>query len=128
MPPHRPSTLSTFYGQITRRISINRWNKRKADKRGRGQLPLALNELAEAIPSPDTPEQAVEAAELTESIDRFLASLPDTERDMFVCRYWFLVPIAEIGVKFDASTSKTKSILFRIRNKLKAHLEREGLI
>ena len=123
MPPHRPAVLRLFLGKLTRRLSLQRLRRQGRLKRGGGEAALA-----EAIPSPDTPEQAVEAAELTESIDRFLASLPDTERDMFVCRYWFLVPIAEIGVKFDASTSKTKSILFRIRNKLKAHLEREGLI
>ena len=84
--------------------------------------------MEEAIPSPSTPEQAVIAAELTESIDRFLCSLSDEERDMFVCRYCFLAPIAEISEKFDASTSKTKSTLFRTRNKLKLYLEQEGFI
>lgn len=128
MPPHRPSVLSTFLGKITRRISINRWNGRRADKRGGGELPLALDELAEAVPSRDTPEQAVTAGELAESIDRFLASLPQTERDLFVCRYWFLAPIAELGGKFGFSQSKTKSALFRTRSKLKAHLEKEGFL
>ncbi len=128
MPPHRPSVLSAFLGKITRRVSINRWNERRADKRGKGEIPLALDELAEIIPSRDTPEETVAARELTQSIDRFLAALPETERDMFVCRYWFLSPIAEIGEKFGAGTSKVKSTLFRTRNKLKAHLEQEGFI
>ena len=128
LPPNRPSVLSTFLGKITRRISINRWKERKAEKRGVGEIPIALDELEEAIPSPSTPEQAVIAAELTEAIDRFLCSLSDEERDMFVCRYWFLAPIAEISEKFDASTSKTKSTLFRTRNKLKLYLEQEGFI
>ena len=128
LPPHRPSVLSTYLGKITRRISIDRWTKRKADKRGKGEIPLALDELAETIPSPDTPEQAVLAAELTKSIDRFLASLPKTERDIFVCRYWFFASVAEISEKFSISISKAKSMLFRTRNKLKTHLEQEGFI
>lgn len=128
MPPHRPSVLSTFLGKITRRISINRWNGKKAGKRGNGEIPLALDELAEAVPSRDTPEHAVAAGELAESIDRFLASLPQTERDLFVCRYWFLAPIAELGGKFGFSQSKTKSALLRTRSKLKAHLEKEGFL
>jgi len=128
MPPHRPSILSTFLGKITRRISINRWNERKAEKRGNGEIPLALDELAEAIPSPDTLEQTMAAAELTKSIDRFLSDLPEMERDMFVCRYWFLAPIAEISSKFGCSLSKTKSMLFRTRNRLKVHLEKEGYL
>lgn len=128
MPPHRPSVLSTFLGKIARRISIDRWNARRADKRGKGEIPLALDELAEVLASPDTPEQAVSAAELTRSIDRFLASLPETERDMFVCRYWSLAPIAEICAKSGSGESRVKSMLSRTRKKLKAHLEKEGLI
>ena len=38
MPPHRPSVLSTFLGKITRRISINRWRERTADKIGRAHV------------------------------------------------------------------------------------------
>lgn len=128
MPPHKPSVLSTFLGKITRRISINRWNKRSAEKRGRGEVPLALEELSQAVASSDTPEQVLTARELTQAIDRFLSSLPEQERDLFVCRYWFLAPLAEISGRFGFSLSKTKSMLFRTRKKLKAHLEQEGFI
>ena len=128
MPPHRPSLLSTFLGKITRRISINRWNSRKADKRGKGEIPLALDELAEAVSAPGSPEEEVTAQELAQCIDRFLASLPKDEQDMFVCRYWFLTPVAEIAEKFSASPSKVKSALLRTRNKLKVHLKKEGFI
>lgn len=126
MPPHRPSVLSTFLGKITRRISINRWSEKRAEKRGGGQVPLALDELSEVIASPDTPEQALDARELAAAVNRFLASLPEPERDLFVCRYWFLTPVAELSYKFEFSLSKTKSMLFRTRQKLKAHLEKEG--
>ena len=128
MPPHRPSVLSTFLGKITRRASINRWNERKAEKRGKGEVPLALDELSEAVAAPGSPEQAVEAQELTRTINGFLASLPELERDVFVCRYWFLAPVAEISGKFGFTPSKTKSMLFRTRQKLKAHLEKEGFL
>lgn len=47
MPPHRPSILSTFLGKITRRISIDLWRKQSADKRGGGEMALALDELDE---------------------------------------------------------------------------------
>ena len=40
MPPHRPSALSAFLGKLTRRISIDRWRKRSAAKRG-GELAAA---------------------------------------------------------------------------------------
>lgn len=50
MPPHRPSALSAFLGKLTRRISIDRWRKRSAAKRG-GELAAALDELNECVPS-----------------------------------------------------------------------------
>lgn len=128
MPPHRPSVLSTFLGKLTRRISISRWRERRADKRGGGQLPVAMEELAEALSAPDTPEQVVEARELTAAIDRFLSSLPEEERDLFVCRYWYFASIAELGAAFGVGAGKIKSRLFRTRNKLKAHLEQEGFL
>ena len=128
MPPHRPSVLSTFLGKLTRRISINRWTEKRAEKRGGGEIPLALEELAEVIPSSDTPEQSIAVQELAEAINRFLASLQEEDRDIFVCRYWFLAPTAEISKKFNSSLSKVKSSLFRTRKKLKAHLEKEGFI
>lgn len=128
MPPHRPSVLSTFLGKLTRRISISRWRERRADKRGGGQLPVAMEELAETLSAPDTPEQVVEARELTAAIDRFLSSLPEEERDLFVCRYWYFASISELGAAFSAGAGKIKSRLFRTRNKLKAHLEQEGFL
>lgn len=90
-------------------------------------MPLALDELSEVITASGTPEQAVTARELA-AVNRFLASLPSMERDLFVCRYWFLAPVAELSEKFEFSLSKTKSMLFRTRQKLKVHLEKEGFI
>lgn len=51
MPPHRPAILSTFLGKITRRISIDKWRGRAANKRGGGEIVLALDELADCVPS-----------------------------------------------------------------------------
>lgn len=34
MPPHRPTILSAFLGKITRRVSIDKWRVRTAEKRG----------------------------------------------------------------------------------------------
>ena len=129
IPPHRPAVLSAFLGKLTRRISLNRWRDRTRDKRGGGEVPLALDELAECVPAPqDNVERVVELMELARAIDRFLAGLPAEERDVFVCRYWFAASIAEIGDRFGYGESKVKSMLFRTRKKLLAHLEKEELI
>ena len=45
MPPQRPSVLQSFLGKITRNLSLDRYKASRADKRGGGQMPLALEEL-----------------------------------------------------------------------------------
>ncbi len=128
IPPHRPSVLSTFLGKITRRISLNRWRNQTREKRGGGEVPLALDELSECIPSDHSTEALVEQKELSQAINRFLGTLTKTERDVFVSRYWFLASIQEISRKFGFTEGKVKSMLFRIREKLRTYLLEEGLI
>ena len=127
MPPHRPAVLATYLGKITRHVSLNRWRDRNREKRGGGEVALSLDELAECVPDRQNMERTMELAELTEAVNSFLSGLPTIERDVFVCRYWFLASLREISEKFGFSESKTKSMLFRTRKKLLAFLEKEGL-
>lgn len=127
IPPHRPSVLGTFLGKLTRRISLNRWRDQTRQKRGSGEVSLALDELSECIASDVSIEKTIEQKELSQAIRMFLGSLKPLGRDVFVCRYWFVSGIDEIAVKFGFSQSKVKSMLFRTREKLRAYLIEEGL-
>lgn len=126
MPPHRPQTLSTFLGKITRRTALKRWEADRAVRRGRGEVALALEELSGCIPGKGMDEE-LDAAELSRVLRGFLRDLSQTERRVFVCRYWYLDPIAQIANDFGFSQSKVKSMLLRTRNKLKKELEKEGI-
>ena len=127
MPPQRPNRLSTFLGKITRNISLNRFKQYTTEKRGFGQTELVLSELEDCIPAVDTIEQATDEMDLVESINRFLNAQQEIKRNIFVRRYWYLSPIKEIADQYGMSESKTASILFRLRNELKLHLEKEGI-
>ncbi len=127
MPPHRPAILSTFLGKLTRRVSLKRQRARNAEKRGGGQVPLALEELMECIPAGPSVEETLSQQELARSIDGFLAGLPRTEQAVFLFRYWRLASIAQVAESFGFSESKVKSMLFRTRKKLLAHLQKEGV-
>ena len=126
MPPHRPSLLSTFLAKITRRISIDRWRRQNAEKRGGGQLPLALEELEDCVSGSGGVEDEVERRELAELFNDFLNTLPVTERRVFLCRYWYMDPVQSIARQFGFSRSKVTSMLYRTRAKLRAVLEKEG--
>lgn len=128
IPPHNPAVLSTFLGKLTRRISLTRWRHAHRQKRGGGQVPLAMEELSECLSGSQDVARELELKELRDAINRFLSMLPDTERDVFVCRYWHLAPVAQISRAFGFTESKTKSMLFRTRGKLRTHLQKEGLL
>ena len=126
MPPSRPSILSTFLGKLTRRISIDRWRNLSADKRGGSTVMVALDELAECIPSGSDPVAEVEAKALAAAINHFLDTLPYTNRKVFLMRYFDLAKIQDIASEFNMSSSKVKSMLHRTRSKLRLALQEEG--
>ena len=127
MPDKRPDKLAPFLGRITRNAAITRALERTRLKRGGGELPLALDELDECIASGYSLEAETERRELEAALARFVRALPETERKIFVARYWFLAPIAELAEKFSFSQSKVTSMLHRTRKKLQRYLTEEGL-
>lgn len=126
IPPHRPSSLALFLGKITRRISIDRWRRKHAQKRGGGEIALILDELYECIANDMDVEREVEQRQLSELINRFVKSLPVQEQRVFLCRYWYLDTIPSISKRFGYTEGKVKSMLFRTREKLRTVLRKEG--
>lgn len=127
MPPQRPAVLSAFLGKITRNLSLDRWKLSRAEKRGGGQLPLALDELTGCVPAADNVAEAMEAAELSRVLDRFLRKLPERECCIFLRRYWYLDSAQAIAQRFHMTEGSVKSQLFRTRTKLRTCLEKEGI-
>ena len=127
MPEDRPSLLAPFLGKITRNLAFNRYRARRAEKRGRGELPAVLEELAECASSADTHGE-VEALELGEAVDRFLHTLPERDCNLFLRRYWFAESMAEIGGRYGLREGAVRSSLFRSREKLRSYLQKEGLL
>lgn len=125
MPPKRPVILSTFLGKLTRRIAIDYWRKRTADKRGGGETDLVLEELENCIAGNQNVENTYIHKELAVVINRFLDTLTRTERNIFLCRYWYLDSVADIASYFGFSQSKVASMLHRMRKKLRVQLEKE---
>lgn len=128
IPPARPNRLSTFLGKITRNLALNRYEKMNAEKRGGGVVKIAISELEDCIPSDTSVEDEVEEIYITELIDRFLDKQPNKSRDVFVQRYWYLYSIADISTNLGISENTVKSILFRMREKLKQQLKKEGVL
>ncbi|MCL2817167.1 MAG: RNA polymerase sigma factor [Clostridiales bacterium] len=127
IPPQRPEIFSSFLGKITRNLALNKCKERKTKKRG-GGIALLLSELEDCIPSAGTVESEYESQTVIEAINACLLSMDRESRVVFVRRYWYADPVKAIAARFQMSESKVKSMLFRARKTLKAHLEKEGVI
>lgn len=126
MPPDRPSRLRSYLGAITRRLALDRWRARHADKRGGGEVALSLEELGECVGTPDTVTAAVEGAALSALLSDFLHTLSPAMCDVFLRRYWYLDSVEQIADRYGYSASKVKMMLKRTRDQLRARLEKEG--
>lgn len=128
IPPHEPECLSAFLGKLTRRIAVNRWQARSAQKRGRGGTALCLDELDECVPAGGGPESELAGKELSAVVSRWLRSLGAEKRRAFVLRYWYALPVKEIAARFGWSETKTANLLSRARADLKVFLEKEDFL
>lgn len=126
LPPNRPAHLMAFLGKLTRRISIDRWRSNTRKKRGGSQVPLCLEELRDCASSGPGVEEIVESMEACAALRRFLDTLPQAERKVFVRRYFYLDPVAEIGRKQGYTEAKVTSMLYRTRKKLGEYMAKEG--
>ena len=127
IPPHKPSPLRTFVCKIARNLATMKYHSNTAEKRN-SQYDLALEELKECLSDTGSVEEAYEAKELKEAINSFMATLNYSDRFIFVRRYWYSDPVKDIAKMADSTTNSVTVRLFRIREKLRLYLEKEGLL
>lgn len=125
VPPRRPEALLPYVCRITRNQALTRYHARTAQKRS-SRYELALDELAECLAAPETAEGALDAAELSRAIDRFLDTLARAERVLFVRRYWYADSLADLAERFGISRNHAAVRLGRTRKKLRDYLTKEG--
>lgn len=128
IPPKRPAFFQAFLGKITRNLSLDRYRKNHASKRGGGSMDVIYDELEECIAGNGTEEDRTDTIVLAEALGAFLRGLSKDARVIFVRRYWYADSVSEIAENYGMSQSKVKSSLMRSRNRLKAFLEKEGII
>ena len=128
MPPTRPGCLKSFFGVLTRRISVSRLRERQAEKRGGRAAVSVIDEFAECIPSTWSMEKAIEDKDLIRAFNAFLEKEPEVDRNLFIARYWYGLPVAEIAAKFSVKPNTVLTKLRRTRGRLLSFLEKEELL
>ena len=90
-------------------------------------MEIALHELEDCLPDRRSPDENLEAWETAALISAFLRRQPQLDRVLFVRRYFHLEPLDSLAGRFGLSAGQVKSRLHRMRQRLKAELEQEGV-
>ena len=127
IPPHRPyDYLFAFLARITRHLSLDR--VKYHNRRRRAATVVELSEELEAcIPSPDDTPATWTDDRFSIVLNVFLANEKPLARRIFLRRYWYMESVKAIAARFGIGESRVKSSLFRSRERLRAHLEKEGV-
>jgi len=126
IPPQKPNIFRLFLAKITRNLSLDYFRKMNAKKRGEGQIPLILDELAEVISSDYNLEDQIIYRELISILSDFLNNLPDEDKIIFLQRYFYAIPIKEIASNLNYNYNSLVVKLHRLRKNLKSMFESEG--
>ena len=65
---------------------------------------------------------------LAQAVTRFLRAQPKDIRTAFLRRYWYADTVEDAARRLGWTVSKTKSVLFRTRNRLRTQLQKEGFL
>ncbi|MBQ9870830.1 MAG: sigma-70 family RNA polymerase sigma factor [Eubacterium sp.] len=126
IPPTIPDSLKAYLGRIVRNVSLTLFRRKHAEKRDDGAGVL-LSELEDCIPSDNNVELAVEHMQLVQLLERWLKSEKEENRNLFVLRYWYGESPEELANRYHISVGKVADRLYRMRSRLKAYLEGEGV-
>ncbi len=125
IPPNEPIDLRTYLSKLCRRAVMKRVRENSAEKRGGGQLALALDEIEEVIPGE---ADDGDAEDIRRVLNKFLSSLPNGSRRVFVMRYYEMQSIEYVAEECGLTQGAVKMSLKRSREKLRKMLEKEKLL
>lgn len=122
IPPQRPDHFKGWLAAVARNCAITLARSRARTPAQAGEAALEL-----AVVLTGGPEENMEAQDLGRAISSFLTAQPRPVRMAFLRRYWYGDTVEETARHMGWTIGKTKTVLFRTRNKLKQYLEREEL-
>ena len=126
IPPDEPyGYLKIYLSRLARHAALDVCRKQSADRRS-AVITGITEELSTCVTNGRDAETELEAKELGGLINAFLKKQKPLYQAVFIRRYYQTESVDDIAKALNLSQSKIKSILFRMRNKLREYLESEG--
>lgn len=123
IPPEIPKNFKGWIGCITRNCAITLCGKKERQPECVGEAALELSFALDG-----DPEEIVDAKALGAAISEFLSGQKKELRIAFLRRYWYGDSLEETARYMGWSAAKTKTVLFRTREKLKDYLKKEEIL
>lgn len=127
IPPERPDSLGSYLTRILRNLCVDRLRREGAAKRGGRALTLSLEELR-AVSGREDAESGLLAQELGQAVGSFLRTQSELARGVFLRRYYFFDTRSEIARRYEISAAQVSVLLSRTRKRLRAYLQKEGML
>lgn len=125
VPPTRPAHFKGWLGAVVRyrALAVSRENSRRPET-----VEDAALELSACLPYREDAHSEVLAKELGGAVSDFLRTQKQEHCTAFLRRYWYLDPVEDVADFMGWTVNKTKTVLFRTRNKLWDYLNKEGFL
>lgn len=128
IPPTIPAVLKHFLSRITRNLAFTRLDYLTAKRRD-NHMDILLSELDSCLPDRrGSAEEVWEAKQIGLALNRFLETAEPADCRIFLSRYYYGMTIGEISSRYDLSERKVKYRLRCLREQLRIHLDKEGVI
>lgn len=127
IPPEHPDSLCAYVAKVARNSAIDRYRSNRSEKRGGGEIPLILDELAECISdNSSSVEETAEYHAMLDAINEFLETLSEERRIAFVSRYTLCESVKSIALRLGVTPNNVAVNLDRTRKKLVEYLKGKG--
>ncbi len=125
IPPQKPNKYFAFILRICRNLALDKLVWYGAKKRNHPVSDIG-EELWESIPD-ERSGINVDSMIIPQVINKFLDGETEENRFIFVRRYFYLDSIEKISSYTSLRASTVKTRLYRMREKLKTQLQKEGI-
>ena len=126
IPPEKPRKLLAYAARLSRNAALDILRKKQSQKRdNRGDV--LFSELEDCLPTTGHLSEKLEEQELVLLINTYLLSLDKLSRILFVRRYFAMDELDELASDFGMTKNAVNVRLYRVRQGLREHLQKEGV-
>ena len=126
IPPDRPKCFKAYISRVARNLAINRAKAEGRQKRVPSEYVSSLDELSEYLEDPSNVERQIDDKLLRDLLDRFVRSLGEKKRRIFVCRYYYSDSVEDIAATWGLTERAVFKALAAMKRQLGEMLRKEG--